>query len=402
MTFTAARAADFFFHDGDQPGVFLGDSITQQKMYTTLIEAYVLSRYPTWHSTFRNLGWNGDRAGVGRVDRDVLPLHPAAITIDFGMNDARAGEVGYAQFVTNSLKLVQQLKANGLRVALLTPSPEERYDSGQPAGSAYNPMLWKYSQALQHIAAQENILFVDQYTPFVQAVEAGRKAGILSDTNSAARLIPDGVHPNWAGHLVMATAILKGLGATALVSRAELDAKAGKVLAADGCQIELLPADGGAIAFRRIDKCLPWFIPVDGRFVLQIPGVTALDDLSRYELRVVNLPAANYKLTIDNQEVGLFPAAKLATGVNLTLQAGPITAQAEKLFNAIAAKNGQFFQRWREVQLYSVPDWLKHPDVEAVRHTEEARLDAEIVKSEKAIEALRAPVPHVFKLTPAD
>lgn len=228
ITTQAGRAADFFFHDGDQPGVFLGDSITQQKMYTTLIEAYVLSRYPTWHSTFRNLGWSGDRAGVGRVDRDVLPLHPAAITIDFGMNDARAGEAGYDQFVTNSLKLVQQLKANGMRVALLTPSPEERYESGQPAGSSYNQMLWKYSQALHKIADQEHILFIDQYTPFVQAVEAGRKAGVLSATNSDARLIPDGVHPNWAGHLVMATAILKGLGASAVVSRAELDAKAVK------------------------------------------------------------------------------------------------------------------------------------------------------------------------------
>lgn len=119
-------------------------------------------------------------------------------------------------------------------------------------------------------------------------------------------------------------------------------------------------------------------------------------------MRVVNLPAAKYRLTIDDQEAGIFLATALAEGVNLTLQAGPITAQAGKLFNAVAAKNGLFFQRWREVQLYAVPDWLKHPDVEAMRHKEEARLDAEIVKSEKAIAELRAPVPHVFKLTPVD
>ena len=226
---------------------------------------------------------------------------------------------------------------------------------------------------------------------------------MLTDTNSFNRLIPDGVHPNAAGHLVMATAILKGLGASGAVSRAELDAQTGKVLVAEDCKVELLPADKSALAFRRSDRCLPWFVPKNGQLALQIPGVTALDDLSRYELRVINLTAANYKLTIDDQEVGVFPAAKLAAGVNLTLQAGPITAQAEKLFDAIMAKNNLFFQRWRGTQLFAVPDWLKEDaGVEPARQKELARLDAEIVKSEQAIQALRVPVPHVFKLTPAN
>src|SRR5580698_1817993 len=57
----AARvvATDFFIHDGDRV-VFLGDSITQQKLYTTYIEAYALTRYPQWKLSFRNTGWGGD------------------------------------------------------------------------------------------------------------------------------------------------------------------------------------------------------------------------------------------------------------------------------------------------------------------------------------------------------
>ncbi len=43
----------------------------------------------------------------------------------------------------------------------------------------------------------------------------------------------DAVHPGPAGHTIMAWAILKGLGAPALVSRAELDGAAGKVLASE-------------------------------------------------------------------------------------------------------------------------------------------------------------------------
>src|SRR5262245_35832125 len=55
------RADDFFIRDGDRV-VFLGDSITEQRLYTTYIEAYALTRYPDWKLTFRNVGWGGDTA----------------------------------------------------------------------------------------------------------------------------------------------------------------------------------------------------------------------------------------------------------------------------------------------------------------------------------------------------
>src|SRR5438046_7192661 len=98
-----APGADFLIRDGDRV-VFLGDSITEQRLYTTYIEAYALSRFPQWKLSFRNVGWGGDtswlrqrahpdetalfaakegaqqrmvEAAVGKgLDRDVLPLHP--------------------------------------------------------------------------------------------------------------------------------------------------------------------------------------------------------------------------------------------------------------------------------------------------------------------------------------
>src|ERR1035437_9113638 len=79
----------FFFKDGDDPIVFLGDSITEQRMYTAFIEAYVLTRFPTWKLRFRNIGWGGDTAYMQQrqgfengLKRDILALKPAAITID--------------------------------------------------------------------------------------------------------------------------------------------------------------------------------------------------------------------------------------------------------------------------------------------------------------------------------
>ena len=200
----------------------------------------------------------------------------------------------------------------------------------------------------------------------------------------------------------MATAILKGLGATAAVSRATIDARTGQILIADGCDIEMLPAPSGTLAFRRTDRCLPWFIPVEGRFALQVPGFTPLAELSQYELCVTNLIAANYQLTIDDVEVGVFQQAQLANGVNLSLQAGPITAQAEKLFTSVISKNELYQQRWRSVQVFSLPNWLQGPEAEVLRQKELARLDSEITSREQALNALRQPVPHIFKLRPVE
>src|SRR5438046_7998147 len=56
-----APGADFLIRDGDRV-VFLGDSITEQRLYTTYIEAYALSRHPQWKLSFRNVGWGGDTA----------------------------------------------------------------------------------------------------------------------------------------------------------------------------------------------------------------------------------------------------------------------------------------------------------------------------------------------------
>ena len=212
-------AEGFFFRDGDR-AMILGDSITEQRQYSALVESFVLSRFPEWKISFRNTGWSGDTMGLrtrkgldAGFDRDIKPLQPTAVTIDFGMNDARAGEAGLQPYVESAKLLAGKFAALGTRMAFITSSPEERFQGGQPAGSGYNLMLRKYSDALQAVAKEKGLIFVDQLAPMIEVIESGRKAGILSPTEPGPRLVPDGVHPNWDGHLVMATDILKGLSA---------------------------------------------------------------------------------------------------------------------------------------------------------------------------------------------
>src|SRR5262249_37335017 len=78
-----ARAADkdFFVKDGD--------TIAEQHLYSNYVEMWVVSRFPKWKLTFRNVGIGGDRStgGNNRFKRDVLAHKATAMTVDFGMND---------------------------------------------------------------------------------------------------------------------------------------------------------------------------------------------------------------------------------------------------------------------------------------------------------------------------
>src|SRR5436309_10091108 len=78
-------AGDFLINDGDRV-VFLGDSITEQRLYTTYIEAYALTRHPEWKLWFRNVGWGGDTSWLRqRSHPDEAKLFAADDTAQQGM-----------------------------------------------------------------------------------------------------------------------------------------------------------------------------------------------------------------------------------------------------------------------------------------------------------------------------
>jgi hypothetical protein len=390
-------SAEFAIRDGDRV-VLLGDSITEQRQYTTFIETYTLTRFPQWNLTFRNIGWGGDTAqgGLGRAERDMLPLKPTFVTIDFGMNDHgyRAFDDGiFKNYIDKQTQLTALLKDQGARVALLTPQPieDKRPD---PDKDVRNQFLRKMSDGLGEVATKQNVLFADQFDPYMAVMLKARQA----DPNAVIGA-GDAIHPGPVGQTIMAWAVLKSLGAPAAVSSAELDGNGGKVVAATGCQIAGLKVAEGVVSFTRKDETLPAPVDPAGESVTKL--IPLLADLSRYELKVTGLSAPKYQLLIDDQPAATFTAQELAQGCNLTLTAGPITEQARQVRNLVVEKNNLFFNRWRNVQLFTPPDWAKTPDFVTTRAAELARLDAQIAQTEAKINAARQPQPHAFVLKPA-
>lgn len=413
-------AGDFFIHDGDRV-VFLGDSITEQRLYTTFIEAYALTRYPQWKLTFRNTGWSGDtaffrsrchtdggklmaadestqqpmidetiRRGLGR---DVLPLKPTVVTIDFGMNDIFVKPTNnvYSTYLSCMTKMVTVLQENGARTALLTPQPTEPKRS-DPDQDENNKALRKFSDGLKEVAAKTGMAYVDQFDPYMKMLLRER-AGNPDVFIGGGR---DTVHPGAAGHTVMAWAILKGLGATPLVSRAQIDCKAQRVIAVEACKIENLKMSNGVIGFDRLDAALPMPIHPQAGSALKLAPV--LEDLNRYELQITGLAPGDYQLSIDGEPVTEITADELGQGLNLATNAGSITQQGQELLKEVGKKNDLFFKRWRNVQLRSAPGQAPSLETDPQRVAELVELDQQIAESESKIDKLRQPKIHRFEL----
>src|SRR5664279_1528264 len=229
---TSAIAGDFFIKDGDRV-VFLGDSITEQRLYTTYIEAYTLTRHPDWKLWFRNVGWGGDTSwlrqrahpdekqlfaadadsqqkmvedSVGRgLKRDVLPLKPTVVTIKFGMNDfgyQKFREDIFGAYVRSQSELAKVLEAHAARVAFLTPQPieEKRPD---PDKDVKNQSLRQFSDGLKEVAAKEGATFVDQFDPYMAIMLHERATDPAAFIGGG-----DAVHPGPAGHTIMALSLI--------------------------------------------------------------------------------------------------------------------------------------------------------------------------------------------------
>ena len=134
----------FALRDGDRV-VFYGDSITQDGGYGRLVEAYVVSRFPTWDVRFYNSGVGGDRVSGGwaggideRLERDVIALRPTVVTIMLGMNDGGYkvyDPATFAAYAAGYRSIVRKLKEAlpDVRLTLIQPSPFD--DIARPPSS---------------------------------------------------------------------------------------------------------------------------------------------------------------------------------------------------------------------------------------------------------------------------
>lgn len=388
----APPTGGFPFKDGDRV-VFLGDSITEQRLYSTYLETYLLTRFPGWNLKFRNAGWSGDTSYLRlrglppkeALQRDVLFFKPTVVTIKFGMNDAGYGGFDQKLFdahIAGETAIVQQLKAAGARPVILTPNAVEKAEPGDSM-PGYNETLQKFAAGTAALAARENVLFVDQFHPYAAAINR------LRAVDPAMRITAgDSVHPLHPGQLLMTDFILTGMNAPSLVSSATINSRKGSVTASEGAKITDIVRKPDGISFRRLDKALVFPIEPAARPALSLAPVA--DDINRYMVRVTNLQPGAYTLSVNGQEISRFSAAQLSGGVNLGSYDGPLTAPGTEILKHVRRKNDIYYVKWRQVQLGNDPEAAKQTQIQA--------FDKEILEQETIIDSLRKPPVFQFEI----
>src|SRR6266404_492706 len=205
VSYGAAQVSDFALKSGDRL-VFFGDSITQQRLYTSYVQQFVLSRYPERKIVFINSGWDGDTvsanpcvpcAGVGalaRIDRDVIAHKPTVVTLLFGMNDGLYKDFDAAVMKTYTdgmSEIIRIIKTKThARIYVMTPTA---YDGSRHTSwshtDKYNDVLDKYSDAAKEIARRENLPVIDLHAATSNALKVAKQA------QPDYTFEDDGVHP---------------------------------------------------------------------------------------------------------------------------------------------------------------------------------------------------------------
>jgi lysophospholipase L1-like esterase len=339
-------AQEFFFKKGDVI-VVMGDSITEQRLYSNYLEIWSQTRFPSYNLVFRNVGIGGDRStgGNGRFKRDVLPFKPTALTVDFGMNDGSYqafSDKTFAPYIKGLQGIADQAKAANIRVAWITPQPVE-HNPGD-AKESYNDTLEKFSAGVKDIASKNGGAFADQFHPYWAVIKKARDAGEKGRITGG-----DAVHPGPPGQALMAASILQALHFPRDVSTVSIQVLAnGFNSSAKGAKLMDLKISNDGLSFKREDAALPYF-PDQAKSILK--WTPLLTDMNHYGLTVAGLKEGKYDVNLDGKKIATFGSAELAKGVNLAeavLAGGPIADQIKDIVKAVDAKTNYYHD-----QIYS-------------------------------------------------
>jgi lysophospholipase L1-like esterase len=341
--------------DGDRV-LFYGDSITEQRLYTTYVEHYVLTHYPERRITFINTGWGGDQVtrnecvpcrgvgGLARIKRDLIDHRPTVVTLLFGMNDGRYYDFDEAtmKVYTDGLAaIIHELKARTkARVYVMTPSV---YDGTRNTPwshtTRYNDVLDRYSEAARQIAAREQLPVIDLHTVTTEALMQAKKS------DPAYTFLPDGVHPEADGQLVMAAEILRAWGAPAngVETRPFVFALNSQV------KLETFTARPGTPVRTTVTAPLAWPDPPPGEKLRAVwPQITQMGAVL---WRVTDLPPGTYKISVDGGEGVDFTAEALARGIALDQLSKKSQENSRAVAGLIRKRADFFFTRWRQIEV---------------------------------------------------
>ena len=399
-----AAAPACLLNPGDVVAI-VGDSITEQKIYSKFIETYLIGSSEVSDVTCYQLGWGGETAFgfLGRMDNDLMPLKPTVVTLCYGMNDGRyvafdaAIGKGYGDPLT---KIVTKLKAAKVRVVVGSPGVVDLNTFGRVGPIVYNDNLNRLGGIAHQIATANGMTFTNVHETMMTAMKASKAA--LGKMYAVAG--PDGVHPGEDGHLLMAQAFLNGLGCAGNIAKIEVD-MSGKATASPGH--EVLSADAGHVKLKstRYPFCFHGGEKDANGTVSILPYTPFNQQLNRFMLVVKGLSTP--KATVQwGKTSKTFTKQQLEAGVNLAAEFinNPFVPAFDKLMAAVAAK-----QNFETLMIKNTLNPLSRlpaqmpgdQEVAGAVKTIDSRLKAKEADLQKLAHAAKVPVEHEVIITAA-
>ena len=310
----------------------VGDSITEQKLYSKFLESYLLACSGVPDVKVMQFGWGGERADgfANRAENDLATFRPTVVTLCYGMNDGGyqpwKEEIGtvYEKNMRNVLAKLDQLGVKSVVVGSPGAVDTNFFRPGQKMGEqpshvAYNDTLAHLRDIDRSLATEKGQRFADVHAAMVDAMaKANGALGPKYDVCGG-----DGFHPGPNGQLLMAYAFLKGLGVDGSIGEITVDLAANAAKGTPGQKVAGVMKDGAVAAVEVSSTRWPFCFEGDanssGGTRSILPFVPFNDDLNRYLLRVSGLKTPAAKVTW-GAETKTFTKDQLAAGVNLAAE----------------------------------------------------------------------------------
>jgi lysophospholipase L1-like esterase len=391
----------------------IGDSITEQKLYSKYMEAYLLACSGVSDVHVFQFGWGGEQAGgfAARMDNDLTVFRPTVATLCYGMNDGGyqpyRDEIGknYENNMRNILAKLDKMNVKSVVVGSPGAVDTNFFRPGQmmgdtPSHVAYNNNLSHLRDIDRTLATEKNQLFADVHATMFDAMTKAQ-AVLGKEYDVCGR---DGFHPGNNGQLLMAYAFLKGLGLDGNIGEIAVDLK-GKSKATPGHSIVggeagtlELQSDRWPFCFQGDDKS-----SAGTRSILPFTSFNA--DLNRLTLKVQGLDASHAIVKWGTEEKK-FTKEQLTNGVNLAAEftATPFDGSFQKLLEAIA--NKQNFETYMIKTI--ITDFRSFPaelnnDAELKKAVEifRERFAARHQQLDAVVHNQLGPVKHTIQVVPA-
>lgn len=217
--------------------LFLGNSITQNGLYVSLMEYAIQKNRAANGIEIFNIGLSSETVSCltesdhpfprpclsERLDRALTAIQPDVVFASYGINDGiyhPPSEGRFKAYQKGILELIKKTEESGAQLVLLTPTPFDTLPIRDKTVDldaklfGYKTPYRNYDQVLKEFTdwlltlASEGVQIIDWHTAINTATLGKRKQ------QSNFSFTKDGIHPTEDGHTLLAKLILENIGLT--------------------------------------------------------------------------------------------------------------------------------------------------------------------------------------------